>query len=88
MLFLTKNFCSPPPLHPQTLPYSVDLAERARGGCRVRRGGDGAAQTAGRARRLRGGGRAAGTNCVKIGLPGKLILGKRKDLLEVLGAIQ
>ena len=25
-----------------------------------------------------------GTNCLKIGLPGKLILGKRKGLLEVL----
>ena len=29
-------------------------------------------------------GAAAGTNCIKIGLPGKLILGKRKGLLEVL----
>ena len=25
-----------------------------------------------------------GGNCIKIGLPGKLILGKRKGLLEVL----
>ena len=33
-------------------------------------------------------GRAAGpgTNCIKIGLPGKLILSKRKGLLEVLRA--
>ena len=30
-----------------------------------------------------GGGRA-GTNCIKIGLPGKLILSKRKGLREVL----
>ena len=28
--------------------------------------------------------RGAGTNCIKIGLPGKLILSKRKGLWEVL----
>ena len=28
----------------------------------------------------------AGMNCIKIGLPGKLILSKRKGLLEVLFA--
>ena len=29
-------------------------------------------------------GRGSGGNCIKIGLPGKLILSKRKDLREVL----
>ena len=28
--------------------------------------------------------RGAGTNCIKIGLPGKLILSKRKGLREVI----
>ena len=28
--------------------------------------------------------RGAGTNCIKIGLPGKVILSKRKGLREVL----
>ena len=35
-----------------------------------------------RARGLLPGGHS-GTNCIKIGLPGKLILSKRKGLLEV-----
>ena len=35
-------------------------------------------------RRAQGAPRAQGTNCIKIGLPGKLVLSKRKGLQEVL----